>query len=95
MLDALSKSVTALALAIDPTATHGPETGKIVAYANTTRRLAEELASGVFVGNRTFQVNKARELLDHLGIKQRVNGGILGVPQNAALSESAREESKP
>jgi hypothetical protein len=37
MLDALSKSVTVLALAIDPTALHGPETEKIVAYENEIR----------------------------------------------------------
>lgn len=35
MLNQLTNTVTALALAIDPTATHGPETEKIVAYANT------------------------------------------------------------
>lgn len=35
MLSQLTNTVTALALAIDPTASHGPETAKLVAYAKT------------------------------------------------------------
>ena len=37
MMDSLSRNVTALCEAIDPTHTHGPETEKIVAHAKATR----------------------------------------------------------
>ena len=76
LLYGLSNTVTALCEAIDPNFNHGPETEKIAHHARTTRRLAEELAHGVFVGNRTFQTNKAREVLNHLEVQQPLNGGI-------------------
>lgn len=69
LMDNLSNTITILCEAIDPNFNHGPETEKIANHARTTRRLAEELASGIFVGNQTFQQNKAREILNHLEIK--------------------------
>ena len=72
---ALSKTVTALALAIDPSSTHGPETEKIAGYAETTRRLALELATASF-SNPHYTTNKAREIRKHLDFEHPVNGGI-------------------
>lgn len=45
MLDGLSKSVTTLALAIDPTATHGPESGKLADFLYQDRQAASEIIS--------------------------------------------------
>ncbi|MHB8520695.1 MAG: hypothetical protein ACYDH9_08045 [Limisphaerales bacterium] len=77
-LDALSRTVTTLCQAIDPESSHGPETEKIADYATTTRKLAAELMHAVCGQNRTYQLNKAREVREHLGIRERANGGIIG-----------------
>ena len=66
MSDSLSRNVTLLAQAIDPTSTHGPETEKIAAYAIQTRQLGEKLAVLVISGNREAMCEAASELLKHL-----------------------------
>jgi hypothetical protein len=83
-MDVLSRTVSALCEGIDPSFTHGPETEKLVLYAKKTRKLAEELAIAAQGNNRTYQLNKARELLEHLNgnraYEPRPNGGITKFP---------------
>jgi hypothetical protein len=65
-LDQLSNTVTALALAIDPTCKHGPETTKLVEYQKEVRKWTIHLVEGFNLhdpyGQSSAQLKSARML---------------------------------
>lgn len=70
MMDALSNNVTALAQAIDPTGTHGPETQKLVEYQAEVRKWTLTLVQTTDIHEtecqsaaQTKAARKLRELL--------------------------------
>jgi Cu2+-containing amine oxidase len=62
-LDGLSRSVTALCLAIDPKCTHGPATESIVSHEKKLRETAQDLCNviDVLIGIKRGQYSDIQE----------------------------------
>jgi hypothetical protein len=81
-----SKTITTLCLAIDPESNHGPETAKIAAYAEHSRKTASEATMGVILKcgscNGLGQVY-CYQVQDHIEYKECSTCGGTGINDNA------------
>lgn len=72
-MDALSNNVAALAQAIDPTSTHGPETKKLIEYQAEVRKWTLVLLESTNIhdshGQSSAQIKAARKLHELLVVK--------------------------
>lgn len=79
MMDSLSRNVTALCTAIDPTHSHGPETEKIVAFQNEVRKevmlLLTNLYPSVFSGDNANSEHVLR-IIKLMGIKNEIENRL-------------------
>ena len=91
MLDELSRNVTALALAIDPQATHGPETEKLVKYEGEIREKLFGLLCGLY-DDAICQDDKGTRawvlpLVEMLGWRERIRERLWPNPSYPTAGE--------
>lgn len=96
MLDALSRNVTALALAIDPQATHGPETDKLVKYEGEIREKLFGLLCGLY-DDAICQDDKGTRawvfpLVEMLGWRERIRERLWPKPSYPTASERRQND---
>ena len=96
MLDSLSRNVTALALAIDPQATHGPETEKLVKYESEIREKLFGLLCGLY-DDAICQDDKGTRawvlpLVEMLGWRERIRERLWPKPSYPTASERRQND---
>lgn len=92
MMDALSRSVTALCEAIDPTSEHGPETDKIIAWETEIRGDMKLLLINLY--DRAFQgdepwAQQVLDLVNKLGWTKEIRESLWRKPKPKAPNAQA------